>query len=302
MTGCRVATVIVTYNRKELVRQTLAGVLAQTHDVHKVIVVDNASTDGTFEYLQSSGVFSDNRLEYCRLNTNTGGAGGFHEGFRRAHIHSVDWIWVMDDDVFPASTCLEQLLEWRQLSECIHPRRIDTDGKEFPWEHYLDIYTCSRTPLLDSSFRNGKGISYTNVACFEGMLVSGRVAALCGLPDRKYFIGEDDTLFGILANQHTNVAYVSNAIMRRMLRPAVTIPPWRRYYAVRNKFLLLRDACDSLGLIVGPRQLSEFVVLRVFDLLGALRHGVPSFVQATRGFCDGLSYLRRRKEFPNPSV
>jgi rhamnopyranosyl-N-acetylglucosaminyl-diphospho-decaprenol beta-1,3/1,4-galactofuranosyltransferase len=42
-----VAAVVVTYNRKELLRQCLGGILAQTRPVDAIYVVDNASTDGT---------------------------------------------------------------------------------------------------------------------------------------------------------------------------------------------------------------------------------------------------------------
>lgn len=41
------------------------------------------------------------------LPENMGGAGGFHEGIKYAFEHGFDYIWLMDDDGFPAETCLE---------------------------------------------------------------------------------------------------------------------------------------------------------------------------------------------------
>ena len=47
-----VVAVVVTYNRRELLQTTLAGIAAGTRVPDAVVVVDNASTDGTAEYLR----------------------------------------------------------------------------------------------------------------------------------------------------------------------------------------------------------------------------------------------------------
>jgi GT2 family glycosyltransferase len=48
MTGAsKVAAVVVTYNRRDLLLESLAAVLAQSRAPDSVIVVDNASEDGT---------------------------------------------------------------------------------------------------------------------------------------------------------------------------------------------------------------------------------------------------------------
>ncbi|MBO4789163.1 MAG: glycosyltransferase, partial [Lachnospiraceae bacterium] len=48
----RVAAIVVTYNRKVLLQENIESLLAQTYrDYMDIIVVDNASTDGTKEYI-----------------------------------------------------------------------------------------------------------------------------------------------------------------------------------------------------------------------------------------------------------
>ncbi|MFR7619800.1 MAG: glycosyltransferase [Blautia sp.] len=44
--------VIVTYNRKELLSQNIEMLLKQTMTVDSIIIVDNCSSDGTYEYLK----------------------------------------------------------------------------------------------------------------------------------------------------------------------------------------------------------------------------------------------------------
>src|SRR5262249_55701030 len=94
MTGSlpRVIAVIVTYNRQQLLAEALGAVLAQPRAPDAVIVVDNASTDGTAAAVR--GRFPGVRL--VALDANYGGAGGFACGMDLALRDGADLIWVMD--------------------------------------------------------------------------------------------------------------------------------------------------------------------------------------------------------------
>src|SRR5258708_23168564 len=84
-----VAAVIVTFNRKGLLIECLEAVRGQTRPCERVFIIDNSSTDGTPELLADEGVL-DGSIEYVRLPVNTGSAGGFHEGVRRAYAAGHD--------------------------------------------------------------------------------------------------------------------------------------------------------------------------------------------------------------------
>lgn len=88
----KVAAVVVTYNRKELLRECLQALLNQTRPLDEIIVVDNASTDGTDQMIPEEFP----QITHVRLPENIGGAGGFHEGMKLAYEKGHDWIWVMD--------------------------------------------------------------------------------------------------------------------------------------------------------------------------------------------------------------
>src|SRR6476620_9663361 len=90
------AAVVVTYNRVDKLGRVLDSILAQSRPIDKLIVVDNASTDSTPALLS---VYDDDpRIEVLRLETNTGGAGGFSAGMERAYERGADWVWIMADD------------------------------------------------------------------------------------------------------------------------------------------------------------------------------------------------------------
>ena len=80
-----VVAVVVTYNRRELLETTLAGIAAGTQVPDVVVIVDNASTDGTAEYLRTYA--GPLKTDLVTLNSNVGGAGGFAPGRRRQRVH-----------------------------------------------------------------------------------------------------------------------------------------------------------------------------------------------------------------------
>jgi len=102
-----VCAVVLTYNRKELLQQCLEAIALQTRGCDKVIVVDNASSDGTDEFLDANW---RGRVEVHSLAENVGAAGGFNVGIRAAYRSNPSFIWVMDDDVIADPDALEQLL------------------------------------------------------------------------------------------------------------------------------------------------------------------------------------------------
>jgi GT2 family glycosyltransferase len=97
----RVTVVIPTYNRAELLAQTLASVFAQQPAPCEVIVVDDGSTDGTLEYLES--------VDVSVLRNERGGWGpgrGRNQGFKRA---SSEFVAFLDSDDLLLPGALERL-------------------------------------------------------------------------------------------------------------------------------------------------------------------------------------------------
>lgn len=248
-----VAVALVTYNRKELLIECLNGLLKQTKKPDAVYIIDNASTDKTSEFLlehhfietsfpenlsepwTTSKVIDGILFNYVRMIDNTGGAGGFHEGMKRAYKDGYDWIWLMDDDVEPKNDALEKLLEYETHSLCLHPSREYNNSQPVFSEIIICPTTGKRIDLKDLSFKNGKEICYINTACFEGMLIHRSIVSKIGFPDPRFFIVYDDTTYGVLASQYTNVAYVKNALLyKKINKEEEPLSPFFIYHSVRN--------------------------------------------------------------------
>lgn len=293
----RITAVVVTYNRKAMLLDCVEKVLAQTIPVTELLIVDNASTDGTQAVLAEHGVLARPGVRCLVLAENTGGAGGFHAGMEAAMGGGADWIWCMDDDVAPAPDCLERLLSFRAVSECIHPLVRYEDGSAFEWEHIFDPAITMQVALHNASFRNGKTWCPMHVACFEGMLVSRRVVEAAGLPERAFFIGGDDTYFGLLAAEHTNLIYVADAVMTKKIKPSRAASPFRIYYDLRNRFLLRRRVAARMRL---PGYSGvNFICMMLFYTAALLRasFSAGTVLAAARAWGDGARGLGGRRHY-----
>jgi len=215
-----VCAVVVTYNRRTLLADCLLGLKAQTRPLDAVLVIDNASSDGTREMLASE--FPD--VEVLTLTENTGGAGGFSLGIRLAAERGYDWIWVMDDDVEPHTDCLERMLGYSNISGFIHVQR-HYNGVPVPWEGVWDfVCLTKRTFDPDRSFAAGREWIPVNYGCFEGALIRRFVVERIGPPDERFFIAGDDSIYGFLASFHTMVIYVNLVgIEKKILRQNIRV-------------------------------------------------------------------------------
>lgn len=217
----RVCAVVVTYNRKELLRECLEALRGQTRKLDHILVVDNASTDGTEEVLKAE--FPE--VELLRLPENQGSAGGFHEGMKRAYGEGFDWLWLMDDDGKPLPDTLEQLLGCPEgdilMRGCVvlakdEPGTLafEYPGKGPEWiTSFAELRTLYSRELVIRGFAN----------LFNGVLVSKELVDRIGLPEKRFFIwGDEAEYFWRAKRKGVKVATVLSALFLhpkdRMLR------------------------------------------------------------------------------------
>ena len=126
---------IVTYNRSGLLTRLLESITRMDPKPGHVVIIDNASVDDTTELVESFRDRLGTELVYRRLETNTGGSGGFSEGMRVAYELGSTWMWLMDDDVEVLPDGLARMGAWAPRFKSIQGRRYDYDGSEFYWQY-----------------------------------------------------------------------------------------------------------------------------------------------------------------------
>ena len=237
-----VIAVVVTRNRRQLLLEALAAVRGQSRAPDAVIVVDNASADGTAAAVRSH--YPSVRL--AQLTRNTGGAGGFAYGTALALADGADLIWFMDDDTVPEPGALRALLEARghhpgRPPAVVASRVIWTDGRAHP------MNTPRRKPFASQAERlaaAAAGCVPIRSASFVSVLVDAAVCRRRGLPRADYFLWNDDFEFTTrLLRGHTGLLCPASVVVHKTAAfgSTDTDPGERFFYEVRNKIWMFRD-------------------------------------------------------------
>lgn len=241
-----VCAVIVTYNRCELLAESLAAVLGQTRPPDSVLVVDNASDDGTAAMLADR--FSE--VGVLALASNEGSSGGFHRGIKQAHRAGYDLIWVMDDDTVPETDALETLLRGREgcPDQCalIASKVTWTDGRlhpmNVPWLSWKD------TERLIGSVESNRGLLPLRATTFVSLLLPRSTVDRHGLPETRYFMWSDDIEYTARILRD-DVGYMAtrSVVVHRTPSPhtALSSSGERYYFHVRNTIYMLRGSSWS---------------------------------------------------------
>lgn len=181
-----VAAIVVTYNRRALVGECVECLLRQTPAVPDILVIDNASTDGTREAL--APLANSGAIRYENTGRNLGGAGGFQYGVRLATRLGYDALWIMDDDAMPQPKALAALTDAaREAGEYgfLSGKTLWTDGS-----------LCRMNIQRDLKMNNIEDFSPKRIPCgaatFVSLLVPARVVRRVGLPIGEFFIWADD--------------------------------------------------------------------------------------------------------------
>lgn len=189
-----IAEIIVTYNRRNLLKENLDALLGQTYTEHDVLIIDNASDDGTSEMVLS---IHDNRIKYYNTGKNLGGAGGFSFGLRKAIELGYSYAWIMDDDAIPDADALQSLVNKSQsingnfsflasLVYWIDGQLFDMNVPSFRYNSRLGLN-------LDMIRRNK--LLVINTCSFVGCFVNLKYVEVVGLPIAEFFIYGDDVEF-----------------------------------------------------------------------------------------------------------
>ncbi len=239
---------VVTFNRSALLTRLLESITAMDPKPGHVVIVDNASSDDTTAVVDSFRPRIGTEIVYRRLDTNTGGSGGFSEGMRVAYELGSEWIWLMDDDVEVLPDGLARMGHWAPRFKSIQGRRYDFDGSEFYWQYRISEPLGIPIPFAPSGF-DASGYKEMNSGCFEGMFIHRDIVEQIGLPDPRFFIYWDDQTYGWLASRITTSVIVDEFVLRRTreikqwdmgIRHMNASSDAYRYYIMRNRAIIKR--------------------------------------------------------------
>ena len=238
-----IVAIVVTYNRKEMLLKCIEHLLQLQSAKCDILIIDNASTDGTNEALNN--LIDSNSIIYCNTGSNLGGAGGFQFGMIEALKRGYKYLWLMDDDVFPEPDSLYELLKadreldgkygflsgiarWTDGSPC--KMNIQKTGLK----KAIEDYSSPTVPVI--------------MATFVSFFVRSDIVLEVGLPIKEFFIWADDLEYSrrISLKYPCYAVNRSNVIHNMKSNDKVGIEHehpdrlWRYKYLYRNEVYLYR--------------------------------------------------------------
>ena len=297
----KITAVVVTYNRKELLRRVI-GCLKDISALSSVVVVNNGSTDGTGQWLDEQ-----TDIEVI-TQPNVGGSGGFYTGIKHAYEAGADWIWCMDDDVFPEPDCLSELLKVALGQETaapqppigiLCPRRIQA-GVVF-------VNECRKIDTTHTFASMHQGRLTADVKepvdiegmVFEGPLIRREVVESIGFPNKDLFIFYDDTDYSLRAvKAGFRVVYVPDAIMQKekffsedTWAEKQKKKKWKRRYQVRNSAYFNHHYGTTFGVryIRTLTSLAGYLAAALWLTIGRRGYGWKDIGNLWAAYKDGIN-------------
>jgi GT2 family glycosyltransferase len=238
----KVAIIILNWNKKDYVLALLQSLRGINYDSHDIIIVDNASTDGSVETIKELHP----HIRLIVNPENLGGTGGFNSGIRYVmESGGYEYLWLLDNDAEVETGTLAELVVAMEEDKSIGiagSRIVDINSRDITIEAgaFFRWDTIEVKPL----FRNERNIQFKDkvqdvgyVAICSALV---RLSAIeqVGLMDDRYFIFWDDMDWGLQFKQN-NFRVVS------VLTSVAYHPPFTEkrsavvdfYYGYRNPLL-----------------------------------------------------------------
>jgi len=237
-----IGVVIVTYNRLNKLIETLNQFSKQTKSPAYVLIVNNASTDGTMEYLAEWQTNEGGCIKIVlNLEENTGGSGGFYEGLKASLDLDADWVWVSDDDAVPECDALEKAYQYLNSSgamlenisaicgQVINYGEIDINHRKNYITKGIRIIEC---PVPREEYQ--KDQFELNAFSYVGTIISRDKMKLAGVTRKEYFIWWDDTEHSLRLSKIGKIICVPAIRIHHDTAEEKNVLSWKSYYGYRN--------------------------------------------------------------------
>jgi GT2 family glycosyltransferase len=295
---------VLTYNRKEILLDCLKAILAQSRRPERILIFDNGSTDGTGEFLEAAGLLVDPAVIVVRTEKNLGPAGGFSALFRHAYTAGCGWVWVMDDDVIPEPSALEQLI--KAYATCfsspeevgfIVSRVVTPDGQPNNVPD-VDAYQDAQRPPQWARLLH-HGMVKIKFSTFCSDLIPRTTIDRFGFPCADFFYGGEDVDYTMRVgkerpgyivgtSQATHLRAVAGTFHALNERSRARIPFY--FYFYRNQTYLRRSQ-------MGRKMFALYVFTSLRDVVRVLFKSPLGLALSTamlRGILAGLTFEPRR--------
>lgn len=212
MSKSKIVACVVTYNRKEKLLNCIRCLKDQSYNAFDILIIDNASTDGTKEAIRS--YIDDHTVIYKNTGANLGGAGGFNYAIKNS-ANDYDYIWIMDDDTYPKRGALQAFVD-----------AIPEVNNEFGYLSSIAEWTDGKACLMNKQavasdiYENlrslEKGIIPIETASFVSLFIKSDMVKKEGLPIKEFFLWGDDTEYTTRLRKYGGYLILNSVVIHAM--------------------------------------------------------------------------------------
>lgn len=286
-----VAAIVLNYNGKDVTLEALASLTAMDYPTFDLIVVDNGSSDGSYEAIEAA--FPS--VTQLRTEENLGAAGGLNLGICHAVEEGYDYLLLLNNDIEVEPDLLTHLVARAEADPaigCVGPKAY------YYWDRQRIWSAGGRLRFRESITREiGEGEidhgqydedgerDYLNGCC---MLVRREAMEKTGLWDPLFHLAVEDADWCWRLRRHGyRIAYAHRAVLYHMVSHATGVyRPGKTYHTGRSTALFVRRYAN-LG------QWLTFLVFITLAIPVAFLRELPKGNQRAalsklRGVVDGL--------------
>lgn len=297
MSAPSVLAVVVNWNGRELLEPCLGTLLESSYPNLGIMVVDNASEDGSPAFVREH--FGSVRL--LASDENLGYAGGANLGLREAAREGVDYVFLLNNDTEVAEDAVAELVRAAQAhprAALLGPMIYYHDRPDVIWSAggRVTYWTGDIRHLGIRTEDTGQYVEATEVDYVTGcaVLVSMAAAREVGFMSTEYFMYNEDTDWCIRAKRAGySVIFVPRARVwhKVSMSSGGGLTPFKIYHRLLSTFRFFRKYARPyhwLGIV--PATLARACVFVVRELLSGRAGNVAA---VARGLCDAASEKRR---------
>lgn len=289
-----ISIVILSYNSREDLVECIPSIRSQTYSNFEIILVDNASTDGSEEFVRTNYP----EIKVIQTGKNLGYPAGNNAGFE---IAEGEYIVVVNPDTVADPEWLAELIKPLEndrtitatTSKVLMYYQKDRINACADTTHYTGLTFCRGFNKPVSEFNN-----YQEVGSFAGgsfAIRSDKLKNVNGFDPDFFLYLEDTDLSWRIRFAGGKIMYVPKSVIYHKAKLSIT--PWKEFYLERNRYLMLLKNFDSKTLIL---LFPALVITEVVTFGHATLHG-SKYIKSKLNACWWIIYnykfvIKKRKE------
>ncbi len=277
---------VLHWNGFEDTERCLESLKHLDYENHRVLVVDNGSTDGSGERLRDRHP----DLEILRIETNAGVAHGNNAGLRRALKAGAKYVWLLDNDTAVEPRALRALVEAGEADPRLGAfvsRELGMDTKE-DWNAAFVIEDGRRRPVRCHGCSGNGSWHRADVIRGASFMVRGQTLAEVGLFDEAYYhYFDEEDLAERVRRAGWELGLVCTAsVLHKGGSTLGYETPQAAYYLVRNRLLFRRKLHGEHPLLVVAK--NPAMLRRAISFKGILRMDLRPTRAGVLGLLDAI--------------